>query len=892
MTPPPAPAPPRLAERLLARALRKDPARPAILGDLHEDFTERARRRGAASARRWYCREVALLVLGRLLHGTLAPFSGTGVMNELLRSHGLVHDGVAALRTLRRDRGLFALLALVIGLGVGATTAVYSVLRPLMLAPLPFDEAQELVWISNTGEGGSLSSVTSRASNLRDFRAMSRSFEGITGYNAFFEQTIYTLVGDGPPEKLVGVGVAHDFLDVLGVRPAHGRGFTEEEGTFGGPPAVVLTHGFWTRRFAADPSVAGSSLTLNGRPHEVVGILPPTFDFSSVFAPGRPVDFLLPFPVSEETDRWGNTMSFIGRLRPGVSPEAAQQELDAIVAALQEEQPDRWGLAARVTPLQERVSGPFRPALLLLAAAAGAVMLIVCVNVANVLLARSPGRAREMAVRKALGATRGRIARQLLLESLVLSLAGGVLGIGLAALATRFVAGTTGIEIPMLDRVAVDGSALAFALAAAVVAGLVAGIVPALQVAEGRESATLGATSRAASGHRGGRRLREGLVVAELALACVLLVAGGLLLRSFRAVLDVEMGFEPAGAVAWQLNPSGSFESYGEMSDFYAGVVSRVEAIPGVEAAGLIDALPLGRNRNWGFRVVGLPEEEDTDFGIFPHMVDPGYLDAMRIPLVAGRSFTWDDTRETDPVILVNETGAETLFPGQPALGQRIVSGGGDRAWRIVGVVGDVRHVDPESGPGVQVYFPLAQMWDFRTMDLVVRSRLPAETLGPAVSAALAELDPAMPTREFWTLESTLSRSVSPRRFTLQVLGTFGGVALLLAALGIYGVLSHSVAERTREIAIRMALGASAGKVRRSVVRRTLSLASVGIGIGLAVALAGSRLLGSLLYGVPSTDPLTLASMALVLLAVSALSGLLPALRASRAHGPGVLKGD
>jgi putative ABC transport system permease protein len=419
------PVPPRAAERLLRRALRRDPACGAILGDLHEDFVALSRRVGARAARRWYWREAVLLSLSGSGHALLGlPRKGMGVMRDMLRPRGLGHDLAMAARTLGRSPGTFVLLALVIALGVGATTTVYSVLRPLLLAPLPFGDASTLVWLENVGNGESLSAVTSRSGNLRDFRLHARSFDGLTGYNAFFDQSAYTLLAGGTAEQLMGAGVAHDFLDVLGVAPAVGRGFRVEEGVPGGPHAVVLAHGYWRRRFAGDPGVVGTTLTIDGVPRAVVGVLPATFDFSSVFTPGVPVDFLLPFPVGEPTDGQGNTMFIIGRLRPGVTVVAAQAELDGIVAALQAEQPERWGLGARLSPLRAHIAGPYRPALLLLAAAAGAVMLIVCFNVANVLLARSPSRGREVAVRKALGATRGRIVRQLVLESLLLSLAG------------------------------------------------------------------------------------------------------------------------------------------------------------------------------------------------------------------------------------------------------------------------------------------------------------------------------------------------------------------------------------------------------------------------------------------------------------------------------------
>ncbi|HUH13245.1 MAG TPA: ABC transporter permease, partial [Longimicrobiales bacterium] len=772
-------------------------------------------------------------------------------------------------------------------------TAVFSVLQPLVLAGLPLHEAERLVWISNVPDpdDNSLSAVTSRSTNLRDFRERSRSFQGMTGYNAFFEQSAYTLTGVGEPERLVGVGVAHDFLDVLGVQALRGRSFTAEEGQWRGPPAVILTHGFWQRRFGGDPAIVGGSITLNELPRTVVGVLPPSFDFASLFAPGKRVDFLAPFAVSEETGSRGNTMFFIGRLRPGVSPAAAQQELDAIVAALQEEEPRRWGLAARITPLQEQVAGPVRPALLLLAAAAGTLLLIVCVNVCNLLLARAPGRAREVAVRKAVGATRGRMARQLVLETLGISLAGAALGSGLAWAATRLVSSGVAVQIPLLAHVRLDARALLFAAGVAVLAGLLVGLVPALQVREGGESSVLRAGGRGASSGRGARRLREALVVAEVTLACVLLVTSGLLVRSFRAVMDVELGFEPANAVAWQLNPSPDFESGREESEFYVRLTERVAVVAGVDEVGLIDALPLGRSRTWGFSVVGLPEEEDTDDEAFPHIVDPGYLRVMRIPLLAGRNFTADDRDDTPRVMLINRSGARRIFGAEDVLGRRLKLWG-PWEWEIVGVVEDVRHVAPEMASGIQLYMPMAQMFDYQTMDMVVRSELPMKVVTPAVSTALRDVDPSMPTGESWSVQSMVDRSVSARRFTLGMLTAFGAAALLLAGLGIYGVLAQSVAERRAEIGIRMALGASATDVVRSVLGRTLALTAAGTLAGILLSLASARVLGSFLYGVEATDPATFAAMAGVLLLVAVVAAARPAAAAAGAGGAGVLRGD
>lgn len=886
-------SPPGPARRLLERVLRRDPAAPAILGDLHEDFDRIAASRGPGAARRWYVREALLLALGRVVRRGRPPRSIAGGSGPGRGRPGVLQDAGFAFRVLRRSPGFTLFTAAVIGLGVGAGTAVFSVLKPLMLAPLPFEDPASLVWISNEAPPGdhSLSAVTSRAGNLMDFRERAESFEGITGYNAFFEQSAYTLTGSGEPARLVGVGVAHDFLDVLGVRPLHGRGFTAEEGAHGGPPAVVLSHRFWRSHFAENPAIVGDAIVLNGVPRTVVGVLPPTFDFASIFTPGKRVDFLLPFPVSERTDGMGNTFSLIGRLRPGTTANAAQAELDAVIANIEREQPNRWGLGAVVMPLQARIAGPFRPALLLLAAAAGTLLLIVCVNVSNLILARSPGREREVAVRKALGATRGRLSRQLLFETLGIALAGAAIGSLLAWGATRIVSSTAGVAVPLLDDVRVDAWALLFATGVAVLTGLLVGAIPALRVHDAGEAAVLRAGGRGGSADRRARRLREGLVVAEVTLACVLLVAAGLLVRSFQAVLDVDLGFEPADAVAWQLNPSRDFDSRREESDYYAALTDRVAAIPGVEAVGLIDALPLGRVRSWGFSVEGVPEEEDTDDEMFPHMIDPGYLPAMGISLVAGRNIDRRDDDDAPGAMLINESGARRIFGDDDPLGRRIPLFG-PYVFEIVGLVEDVLNVSPELGPGIQMYMPIAQMNDFRTLDMVVRSERPTDQVVAAVSAALREHDPAMPTGEYWTLESTVERAVSARRFTLGILSAFGAAALLLAALGIYGVLAQFVAERRVEIGIRMALGASARQVARSVLGRTLALTGAGLALGAVLALGGSRLLGSLLYGVTETDPPTFLATMLTLLVIASLAGALPALRAARTPGDRVLRVD
>jgi predicted permease len=800
---------------------------------------------------------------------------------------GFGEDVRYALRKVRREPAFFAFAALIIGLGVGANTAVFSVVSPLMLRPLPFDHPDRLVWIANTGTGG-LSSVTSRTSNLRDFREMNRTFEAITGYFAFYEYGSFNMVGDGPPERLVGAGVARDFLEVLGVRPLLGRNFVEDEAVDNGKSAAILTYGFWQRRFAGDPAVIGRVLTLNGTPTEVVGVLPQSFDFTSTFVPASHVDFLHGFPISDATDRWGNTMAMIGRLRPGATVESAQADLNGVIARLKEADPSRWGLGAAVSGLHEHVAGKFRTAMLLLAGAAGMVLLVACANLSNLLLARGRRRNREMAERGALGATRRRLLRQLTIESLVLALAGGLAGDAIATVVTGLVANTTAVSIPMLSTVSVDGAALAFTLVVTVVAGLLLGVVPALQATRAKSASALNDASRGTTEGRRGAAVREVLVVSEVALACMLLVGMGLLLRSFTRVLDVNLGFQPEHAMMWQIDAARPFDDQQQRVTFYENLVREIDELPGVEAAGLTDTPPLGRNRGWGIRAKGVAYDEGEYPGVFPRLVDSRYIQAMGIPLLAGRHLTPDDDVDASRVLLLNESAARGLFPGSDAVGEIALLG--DDEWQVVGVVADVRHQSLEQESGYEMYLPYGQNTDFGTMSLIVRSRLPQTALVQRVRSTLQEIEPAMPTGDFQRVQAIVDRAVSPRRFILMLIGAFAGTALLLAALGIYAVLSYSVSQRIPEIGIRMALGESAGAVRRRVVVRTLVLATIGIAIGASLAFALARLMRTLLYGIGATDPLTFVGGAGVLMLVAFVAGYLPARRASRTDPVGALR--
>ena len=880
--------PPGWAERMLLRVLGDSPEARSVAGDLREDYARLAARRGRRLASLWYWREAVGMAVGARAtdwrpgnydkREGMGQMGGGGMM-------GFVQDLRYAVRAIGRDVSYLLFATAIIGLGVGASTAVYSVVRPLLLAPLPFESPEDLVWVARAEGVGDRSLVTSRTSNLRDFREQSRSFDGLAGYNAFFDQQGYNLLGAGEPERLVGAGVTDDFLDVLGVEPAVGRDFTAEEGLWGGPPAMLLSHAFWVQRFASDPAVVGTVLTVNDQPREVVGVLPASFDFSSIFTPGVQVDFLLPWAVSDETDRWGNTTSMVGRLRPGVSVEQAQAELDNIIRGLEEADPDRWGLDATVSGLQEHIAKPFRTALLLLVAAAAAVMLIVCVNLSNMLLARSPRRRKEMAVRRTMGATQGRLARQLMMESVVVALCGAVVGVAIAFGAIRFITGADAVNLPLLGSIGLDGWALAFSAGAALVAGLAVGVLPAMQVVDGGEAEALSGSSRGSSAGRSTTRLREFLVVSEVAMACVLLIAGGLVLKSFQRVLDVDLGYDVGSALAWQLSvPPGTDD---ELLVFEE-IVQQVSRVSGVEAVGLVDALPLGPNRGWSLRIEGVTTEDDEFPDFFPHIVDHRYREAMGIPLAQGRWFTPDDHEESAVVAVVNESAERMYFPGGDAIGHFVLLG--DNRIEVVGVVSDVRHRGLDLDAGAELYLAIPQVGDFQSLNMIVRTSLPPSSIVSPISQAIRAADPQMPVDDVWTLQSTVDRSVSPRRFTVQLLGAFGLTALLLAGLGIYGVLSYSVAERGPEIGIRMALGQTSGSVLQSLVGRTVVLALAGVAVGIGAALATTRMVSSILFGVEPTDPATFATIITVLLAVAVMAGLVPALRAARTDSAAVLR--
>jgi predicted permease len=786
-----------------------------------------------------------------------------------------------AIRTLLRDAGFAAFAILIVGLGVGASCTIFSVVNTLLIRPLPFRDPGRLVWIANhQDETNDMSGKTSQTDYLLDLRAKNQSYEDLAAYFAFYGLGDAKMIGDGQPERLTSVPVTQNFFPLLGVEPQIGRQFSAEECKQNGPRVTMLSDGLWRRKFAADPNIVGRALSFDGGPVTVVGVLPASFDFSTVFTPGSRVDMFEPLPLSPEINREGNTVAIIGRLKPGVSVQSAAAETAVLGKLLQQAHKDRNDFEPKVSGLAQHVSGQLRPTLVVLACAVGVVMLIVCANLSNLLLARGATRKKEIAIRTAMGAGRGRLIGQMLTESLVLSCCGAALGLVLAFVGTRALAHLTSVSIPLLSDVRIDGSVLGFTLVAALVTGLLFGLVPALQVQDLKLHDTLKDSNRGASQGRGHAWIRGALVVSEIGLACVLLVGAGLLIRSFLRVLDVNMGFRPERAAALRIDPNSSYKTQEQRNSYYTEALHRVMDIPGIEGAGLSDSLPLGHNRSWGVAAKGVQYTPQDYPNGFPRIISDGYFHAMGIPLKAGRDFTERDTKGSLNVIIVNETLAKNLFPGQDPIGKIVRADDPERT--VVGVVGDVHHMALEEGSGNEFYIPMRQTQDYGTVDLVVRTSMPTAELASRLREALRPIEPDLPTANMRMLQTMVDRAVSPRRFVVWLLGGFAGFALVLASLGIYAVISYSVSQRTQEIGIRMALGASAETLQRSILLQTLGLAGIGMVVGVVASWALARTLSGLLFGVTSSDPVTFAGMLVILTGVAALAGYLPARRASR----------
>lgn len=795
-----------------------------------------------------------------------------------------------ALRQLAKSPGFAFTAIATLALGIGVCTAMFSIIHTVLLKPLPFREPDRLVWIENTGEGG-LSARTSRVDVFNGWREHNRSFEALAAYFAFSDYGRLTLSGTGEPESLRSVGVSDNFLPVLGVSLLHGRNFTAEECQWRGdsglglkPGAVILSYGYWQRRFGGDPSIVGQTLVLNQSPTTVVGVLPRAFDFDAVFTPGSEVEVIEPFPLTPETAQWGNTIFGIGRLKPGVSADQAQAELDVINGQLRTGSssiPKGWNFGATVSSLDSALRGRFRTAFLVLAGAVACVLAITCVNLSNLLLARLNARRQEFAVRIALGARRFHLIRQAMAESLLLAFAGASVGVLLAAWSTHALAQLQTFGVPLLQDAAVDPVALSVTVGLTTLAGIVCGLLPALHLSLHQSTPSLQNATQQRSAGRSSVFARNALVVTEVALACMLLVGAGLLFRSFHALLRVNLGFQPQHAMAWRVDAPRAFANAVEASAYFDALVARVSALPGVQAAGLSDCLPLSRNRTWGAGAVGVDYPEGKYPIAFPRIVDHRYLQTMRIALVAGRYFEERDDSQAPRRIIINESLARVAFPdGRDPIGQKLRVGRDGST--IIGVVADVRHGSLEQAGGPEMYLPFRQGNDVSALELVVRSTRPAASLVPDVRAALAAFDSGLPNGEYYELDRLVENAVGPRRLITRLLGFFSGLALLLAAIGLYGVMAFAVTQRQQEIGIRMAIGAQRGDILQMILHGGLKLVALGVILGLVGSLALTRVLQNQLFGITAYDPGTFAGIAFLLTAVAAMACLLPALRATR----------
>jgi len=786
------------------------------------------------------------------------------------------------------------MVILTFALGIGANAAIFTVVNGVLLQPLPYPHAERLmmVWTHNPRQG--FDKDVGTYPNFEDWRRASQSFERMSAY---FGASV-TLTGSGDPAQIRGARVTPEFFETMGVAPLQGRAFSAADGQPGGERVVVVAHGLWIRQFGGDASTIGRRIVLNGVPHEVIGVMPASFKHPADAELWMPLA-----PVGEFQALFGTRGSYwltiIGRLKPGVTRVAAQSEMDTIAARLEKEYPTNAGIGIRLVTLHEELVGDVQRPLLILLGAVCFVLLIACANVANLLLTRAASRQRELAIRAALGADRGRLVRQLLTESVVLGLLGGAAGLMLATLSTDLLQTLAPAELPRLSDIAIDRQVLAYAAGASLFTSLLFGLVPALHASRRDSGGHLKEGGRTGTDGRRGGRVRAALAVGELAIALVLLVAAGLLIRSFIALNSEDPGFATRGVLALRLHlPPAAYGEPARITGFYEQLVERLDALPGVESAAAGSSLLLSRlPASASISIEGRPPLPANARNIpVPYdSVTPGYFSTLQIPLRRGRMFTRADGAQSQQVVMVNESFVRRFFPGEDPLGRRVTFGDpsqpGIRWQTIVGVVADTKRGGFEREPWAETYFPMRQAPDPRAF-VLLRTNGDPITLIAAAQAAVWSIDRNQPIAGIRTVPELLAQRELNRRFTTLLLGVFASVALVLAIIGTYGVIAHATAQRTQEIGIRMALGADRRMILRMVLFGGLRIAATGVAIGVFGALALTHVLSGLLFGVSARDPLTFVVVPGALLVVALAACWIPARRAMQVEPVIALRGD
>lgn len=786
----------------------------------------------------------------------------------------LVQDLRYALRMLLKNPGFAVVAVIALALGIGANTAIFSVVNTVLLQSLPYDDPDRLM-IVRENKLPQFPEFSVSPGNFLDWQKQSSSFEKLTAING----AAYNLVaGDAEPERLRGARVSAGLFEMLGAKPVQGRTFMDEEDQPGRENVVILSGSLWKRRFASDSNIVGQSITLSATSYTVIGIMPGTFQF-----PDRDTELWTPiaFTARQAQQHGSHFLSVIGRLKQDVTVQQADAEVKSIAARLAEQYPgSNAGWSTNVFPMQEYEVRDIKSGLIFLLGAVALVLLIACANVANLLLARSTARQKEMAIRGALGASRWRVVRQLLTESVLLALLGGGVGLLLAFWGMESLLALAPEDLPRIKDVALDARVLGFTLVVTLMTGVIFGLAPALQASSPNLNETLKEAGRGTTAGR--HRVRNSLVIVEVALALMLLICSGLMIRSFIRLQRVNPGFNPNNALVVNIAlPGRKYPNSDHHLAFFSQLVERTSALPGVVAAGLTQSLPIQGDYLLGFNIQGRPpappgEDKSTNY----YAVTPGYFKAMGIPLLRGRLFTEQDNNNAARVAIINETMARQYFPDEDPIGKGIsVTQGPERFREIVGIVGDVKQYGPAQPSTLQTYEPYLQM-PFSAVSLVVRTESNPVSLSGAVRSEVLAIDKEQPVSRIRTLDQIISGSVQQQRFLMLLLGVFAAVALILAAVGLYGVMSYAVTQRTHEIGIRMALGANAGNVLRLIVGHGMMLALIGVAIGLAGAFAVTRLMATLLFSVSTTDPVTFAGISVLLTGVALVACLAPARRA------------